>query len=154
MYANREDGSYSIPKGQNISGSASWHAKCDLGITVHRTPDDEVEIHCWKSRFKWVGQQGVAIRNSVNREHTKNGACRRRVHLQYQSCAVNSGADSMTSNQKHTTELGTPEMHSQHSVMIEGRTLPRAKVMDQALVDEYLMDGLLTLRGIRPQNIL
>ena len=63
MYANREDGSYSIPKGQNISGSASWHAKCDLGITVHRTPDDEVEIHCWKSRFKWVGQQGVAILN-------------------------------------------------------------------------------------------
>ena len=63
MYANREDGSFSIPKGQNISGSASWHAKCDLGITVHRTPDDEVEIHCWKSRFKWVGQQGVAILN-------------------------------------------------------------------------------------------
>jgi len=51
----------------------------------------------------------------------------------------------MTSNQKHTTELGTPEMHSQHSVMIEGGTLPRAKVMDQALVDRYLMDGLLTL---------
>ena len=36
-------------------------------------------------------------------------------------------------------------MHSQHSVMIEGGTLPRAKVMDQALVDRYLMDGLLTL---------
>ena len=51
----------------------------------------------------------------------------------------------MTSNEKHTTELGTPEMHKQHSVMIEGGTLPRAKVMDQALVDRYLMEGLLTL---------
>jgi len=55
----REDGSYAVPKGMNISGSAAWFAKADLGITVHRT-DDCVEIHCWKSRFKWVGQQGVA----------------------------------------------------------------------------------------------
>jgi twinkle protein len=55
----REDGSYAVPKGMNISGSAAWFAKADLGITVHRT-EDCVEIHCWKSRFKWVGQQGVA----------------------------------------------------------------------------------------------
>ena len=44
----------------NISGSAAWFAKADLGITVHRG-DEGVEIHCWKSRFKWVGQQGVAV---------------------------------------------------------------------------------------------
>ncbi len=43
----------------NISGSAAWFAKADLGITIHRT-EDCVEVHCWKSRFKWVGQQGVA----------------------------------------------------------------------------------------------
>ena len=55
----REDGSYAVPKGMNISGSAAWFAKADLGITVHRG-EDSVEIHCWKSRFKWVGQQGVA----------------------------------------------------------------------------------------------
>ena len=55
----REDGTYAVPKGMNISGSAAWFAKADLGITVHRT-EDCVEIHCWKSRFKWTGQQGVA----------------------------------------------------------------------------------------------
>lgn len=55
----KEDGTYTVPKGMNISGSAAWFAKADLGITVHRT-EDCVEIHCWKSRFKWVGQQGVA----------------------------------------------------------------------------------------------
>jgi twinkle protein len=56
----KEDGSYSVPKGMNISGSAAWFAKADLGITVHRG-EDGVEIHCWKSRFKWVGQQGMAL---------------------------------------------------------------------------------------------
>lgn len=55
----KEDGTYTVPKGMNISGSAAWFAKADLGITVHRT-EDCVEVHCWKSRFKWVGQQGVA----------------------------------------------------------------------------------------------
>ena len=55
----REDGTYAVPKGMNISGSAAWFAKADLGITVHRG-EDCVEIHCWKSRFKWTGQQGVA----------------------------------------------------------------------------------------------
>jgi twinkle protein len=56
----REDGSYSVPKGMNISGSAAWFAKADLGITVHRT-EDLTEVHCWKSRFKWVGQVGVEM---------------------------------------------------------------------------------------------
>jgi len=56
----KEDGSYSVPKGMNISGSAAWFAKADLGITVHRG-EDGVEVHCWKSRFKWVGQQGMAL---------------------------------------------------------------------------------------------
>jgi twinkle protein len=55
----REDGTYAVPKGMNISGSAAWFAKADLGITVHRA-EDCVEVHCWKSRFKWVGQQGMA----------------------------------------------------------------------------------------------
>lgn len=56
----REDGSYAVPKGMNISGSAAWFAKADLGITVHRA-EDSTEIHCWKSRFKWVGQQGMCL---------------------------------------------------------------------------------------------
>ena len=53
----REDGSMPIPSGMSISGSAAWFAKADLGITVHRNGDD-TEIHCWKSRFKWIGKQG------------------------------------------------------------------------------------------------
>ena len=46
---------------------------------------------------------------------------------------------------KPTTELGTPEVHKRHSVMIEGGPVARAKVMDQCVVDRYLMDGLITL---------
>jgi twinkle protein len=67
----RDDGTYAVPKGMNISGSAAWFAKADLGITVHRT-DDATEIHCWKSRFKWVGQQGTEFLqyNIVNGQYT------------------------------------------------------------------------------------
>jgi len=54
----KEDGTYPVPKGMSISGSAAWFAKADLGVTVHRGEDD-VEVHCWKCRFKWVGKQGV-----------------------------------------------------------------------------------------------
>lgn len=44
------------------------------------------------------------------------------------------------------TDLGTKEIHKRHSVMVEGGKVPRAKVMDQNLIDRYLMDGLLTLQ--------
>ena len=56
----REDGSYPVPQGMHISGSAAWFAKADLGVTVHRGKQG-VEIHCWKSRFKWMGQQGMTL---------------------------------------------------------------------------------------------
>ena len=46
---------------------------------------------------------------------------------------------------KDHIELGTAEVHKRHSVMIEGGPVPRAKVMDQAVVDRYLMEGKLTL---------
>ena len=79
-----EDGTYAVPKGMNISGSAAWFAKADLGVTVHRT-DDCVEIHCWKSRFKWVGSQGVAMlqynmsngryENILRRQSRRHRAC-------------------------------------------------------------------------------
>lgn len=46
---------------------------------------------------------------------------------------------------KSPTDLGTPEIHKRHSVMVEGGSLPRAKVMDQTVVDRMLMNGLLTL---------
>jgi len=50
-----------------------------------------------------------------------------------------------TSNKLHT-DLGTKEIYQRHSVMVEGGNIPRAKVMDQTLIDRYLMDGLLTLQ--------
>ena len=57
IYA-RDDGTYPVVKGMHISGSAAWFAKADLGVTVHRG-NTGVEIHCWKSRFKWIGTQGM-----------------------------------------------------------------------------------------------
>jgi len=56
----REDGSFPVPVGHHISGSAAWFSKADIGISVHRGPV-AVEIHCWKVRFKWIGRQGVAL---------------------------------------------------------------------------------------------
>ena len=58
------DGDYPVPKGYDISSSASWFAKADIGITVHRNySNDNVEIHVWKVRFKHLGEQGVATLN-------------------------------------------------------------------------------------------
>ena len=55
------DGNYPVPKGYDISSSAAWFSKCDIGITVHRNFEtDLVEVHCWKVRFKHLGKQGVA----------------------------------------------------------------------------------------------
>ena len=57
----QNDGNYPVPKGYDISSSASWFAKADVGITVHRNFDREtVEVHVWKVRFKHLGKQGVA----------------------------------------------------------------------------------------------
>lgn len=55
------DGKIPAPAGFDISGSAAWFAKADMGVTVHR-PDAShsptAEIHIWKCRFSWVGKQG------------------------------------------------------------------------------------------------
>jgi twinkle protein len=53
-----QDGKTAVPKGMNISGSAAFFAKADLGVTVHQNKNKEVEIHCWKVRFKWLGSVG------------------------------------------------------------------------------------------------
>lgn len=54
-------GDIPAPKGYDISGSAAWFAKADVGLTVHR-PDPAYspisEIHIWKCRFSWAGKQG------------------------------------------------------------------------------------------------
>ena len=57
------DGVVPVPKGYDISGSAAWFAKADVGLSVHR-PDPAFspisEIHIWKCRFSWIGKQGSA----------------------------------------------------------------------------------------------
>ena len=57
------DGKIPVPKGYDISGSAAWFAKADVGMSVHR-PDPVAsslsEVHIWKCRFSWVGKQGSA----------------------------------------------------------------------------------------------
>ena len=43
------------------------------------------------------------------------------------------------------THLGNTELRYHHSVRIEGGSVPRAVVMDQHLIDRYLMNGWITL---------
>ncbi len=52
------DGSTGVPKGMNISGSAAFFAKADLGWTVH-IEQGVVQLHVWKCRFKWIGKIGM-----------------------------------------------------------------------------------------------
>lgn len=55
------DGSVPPPNGYDVSGSAAWFAKADMGMTVHR-PDrqhsNRTEVHIWKVRFNWTGSEG------------------------------------------------------------------------------------------------
>ena len=52
------------------------------------------------------------------------------------------------------TNLGNPQLHKQHSVMIEGGSFPRSRVMDQFIFDRYLMEGLITLSQHRAAEFL
>ena len=55
------NGAIPVPSLYDISGSAHWVNKADLGIVVHRNPNKvppETEIHVRKVRFKSVGQIG------------------------------------------------------------------------------------------------
>lgn len=56
----RDDGTYPVPTGYDISGSAAFFAKADMGVTVHR-PDpaiNKTEVHTWKVRYRFTGQLG------------------------------------------------------------------------------------------------
>lgn len=46
---------------------------------------------------------------------------------------------------KSISDLGTRQIHDKHSVMIEGGVIPRAKVMDQLIIDRLLMNGRINL---------
>jgi len=56
----REGADLPVPDGMSISGSMSWWAKSDVGLTVHRQTDD-VLIKVWKCRWRWVGKLGRAF---------------------------------------------------------------------------------------------
>ena len=46
--------------GHDISGSASWFSKTDVGLTVwrHSTDQEPPEAHVWKVRWSWIGTNG------------------------------------------------------------------------------------------------
>lgn len=58
----KEDGSFPVPTGYDISGSAHWFNKADMGMTVHRPDmlDNKTEVHMWKVRFSFQGKIGQA----------------------------------------------------------------------------------------------
>jgi twinkle protein len=62
----KADSPLPLPTLYDISGSANWANKADLGVVVHRDPGADpyrTEIHVRKVRFKSVGKVGaVALR--------------------------------------------------------------------------------------------
>jgi hypothetical protein len=57
---DRFSGKKVVCTGHDISGSASWFSKCDIGLTAWRHPSDDEppEAHVWKVRWAWVGHNG------------------------------------------------------------------------------------------------
>jgi twinkle protein len=53
------NGKLPVPTLYDISGSANWTNKPDIGLAVHRNFEtNQAEIHVQKVRDKWVGQPG------------------------------------------------------------------------------------------------
>jgi len=58
-----EDGKYPVPTMYDISDSAHFYAKADVGFAVHRDPTDQhglTSVHIQKIRFRETGRVGVA----------------------------------------------------------------------------------------------
>ena len=60
---HREAGSFPVPSLYDISGSANWVNKADLGVVVHRHDPEKdptrADIYIRKVRFKSVGKIGL-----------------------------------------------------------------------------------------------
>ena len=55
-----EDGGFQMPSLYDISDSAHWYNKCDLGLIVHKVGDNSVDIRCAKSRYhNKIGKPGT-----------------------------------------------------------------------------------------------
>lgn len=52
----------SAPGPYDISGSANYANKADLGLTIHGTDPANVGLHLWKSRFRRWGQKGAVAK--------------------------------------------------------------------------------------------
>jgi twinkle protein len=50
------------PDGYSISGSAHFSNKCDLGLTIHRLPENEAELSIWKSRQRRWGVKDSKVK--------------------------------------------------------------------------------------------
>ena len=61
MKANADD-ELPVPTGYDISGSAAWYSKADMGLTVHRpeagSEGEKTELHIWKAKRRWMGRLG------------------------------------------------------------------------------------------------
>jgi twinkle protein len=58
------NGKMPVPTLYDVSGSANWLNKCDLGIVVHRDFEtSQAEIHVQKVRDNWIGQPGQVTLN-------------------------------------------------------------------------------------------
>jgi twinkle protein len=54
------DGNYVMPTLYDISGSANWYNKCEIGIIIHREDEDHTLIKVQKSRYHdTIGRPGV-----------------------------------------------------------------------------------------------
>lgn len=51
---------YPVADGYDVAGSANWHNKTDVGLTVYRERDGEMQVHAWKVKFRAFGARGVA----------------------------------------------------------------------------------------------
>lgn len=75
-----KDGTYPVPDGYSVSGSAHFFNKADNIIAVHRdtsNPNAPTEVHVQKVRSRWLGRRGIAYlkwRSESGRFSEYNGA--------------------------------------------------------------------------------
>lgn len=63
----KKNKSYDIPNLYSINGSSHFYNKADFGLTVYRTPQDDVQIHVQKVKFRHLGHTGMVLfRNNVS----------------------------------------------------------------------------------------
>ena len=57
-----KDGKYPVPQPYDVSGSAHWRNKADMGLVVWRDPSDPdapTQVHIQKVRFRECGEVGL-----------------------------------------------------------------------------------------------